>query len=125
MGRHPDIRLLTASAGKTGVEMARAETPDLILMDINLPDINGFAALIALRADPAMARIPVIALSANAMSASIDAGIKAGFSRYLTKPINVSEFMVAVDGALRRADDMAPDGGPAVASDALAIPLAV
>ncbi len=69
-------------------------------MDINLPGINGFEALKILRSDPATAHIPVVAVSANAMPIDIERGLKAGFFRYLTKPITVNEFMEALDVAL-------------------------
>jgi CheY-like chemotaxis protein len=69
-------------------------------MDINLPDINGFEALSILRSDPATAQIPAIAISANAMPPDIERGLKAGFFRYITKPIKVNEFMEALDVAL-------------------------
>ena len=74
--------------------------PDVILMDINLPGISGIEALKILRADPATAHIPVIALSANAVPRDIEKGLEAGFFRYLTKPIRVNEFMDALDVAL-------------------------
>ena len=105
IARHPDIRLLTAVNGSSGIEMARASQPDVILMDINLPGINGFEALKILREDPATAHIPVIALSANAMPRDIERGLEAGFFRYITKPIKVNEFMEALDVALELAKD--------------------
>ena len=100
IARHPDIRLLTAVNGNSGIELARASQPEVILMDINLPGISGFEALKILRADPATAHIPVVALSANAMPRDIEKGLKAGFFRYLTKPIKVNEFMETLDVAL-------------------------
>jgi PAS domain S-box-containing protein len=100
IARHPDIHLLTAVNGNLGIEIARNKQPDAILMDINLPDINGFEALKILRSDLATAHIPVIAISANAMSLDIERGMKAGFFRYITKPIKVNEFMEALDVAL-------------------------
>ena len=100
IARHPNIRLLTAVNGNSGIEIARASQPDVILMDINLPDISGFKALKILRSDPTTAHIPVIALSANAMPLNIESGLEAGFFRYLTKPIKVNEFMDALDVAL-------------------------
>jgi PAS domain S-box-containing protein len=100
IARTPDIRLLTAVNGNGGIEIARASLPDVILTDINLPDINGYDALKILRSDPATAHIPVIAISANAMQLDIERGLKAGFFRYITKPIKVSEFMEAMDVAL-------------------------
>ena len=99
--RHQDIRLLTAINGKTGVEIAREARPDVILLDINLPDISGFEVLNFLLEDPHLMQIPVIALSANAMPLDIKRGIKAGFFRYLTKPILVNEFMDALNKALK------------------------
>ncbi len=104
IARRPDIRLLSAADGNRGVEMAHAFRPDIILMDINLPGISGVQALKLLRADPATAHIPVIALSANAIPRDIKKGLDAGFFRYLTKPIKVKEFMDTLDVALKFAD---------------------
>jgi PAS domain S-box-containing protein len=101
IARRPDIRLLSARDGNRGVEIARAARPDVILMDINLPGITGIAALRILAGDPATARIPVIALSANAIPRDIQEGLDAGFFRYLTKPIKVTEFMETLDVALK------------------------
>ena len=100
IARHPDIHLLTAVNGNSGIEIARVSQPDVILMDINLPGINGFEALKILRADPVTAHIPVIAVSANAMPLDVERGLKAGFFRYITKPIKVNEFMEALDVTL-------------------------
>jgi len=102
IARHPDIHLLTAVSGKSGIEIARLSRPDVILMDVNLADISGYKALQILRSDPATARIPVIALSANAMPLNIESGLQAGFFLYLTKPIKISEFIDALDVAWRR-----------------------
>ena len=99
--RRPDIRLLTAVDGDSGIEIARLSLPDVILMDINLPGISGIEALNILRKDPATAHIPVVALSANAMLNDIEKGLEAGFFLYLTKPIKVNEFMSALDDALK------------------------
>ncbi len=104
IARRPDMRLLTAVNGRRGVELARTRQPKVILMDINLPDISGFDALKILHDDPATAHIPIVALSANAMPRDIDKGMKAGFFRYLTKPIKVNEFMDALDEALALAE---------------------
>ncbi len=98
--RRPEVRLMTARDGRTGVELARSGQPEVILMDINLPGISGITALRILRADVATAHIPVIALSANAMPHDIEKGMQAGFFRYLTKPIKVAEFMETIDLAL-------------------------
>jgi signal transduction histidine kinase/CheY-like chemotaxis protein len=101
IARRPDIRLLSARDGIRGLEIARASRPDVILMDINLPGISGIQALRILANDPATAHIPVIALSANVMPRDIEKGVEAGFFRYLTKPIKVSEFMDTLDVALK------------------------
>jgi PAS domain S-box-containing protein len=101
IARHPDIRLLTAVNGNRGIEIARVSQPEVILMDINLPDISGYEALKILRSDPATTHIPIIAISANAMPPDIERSLKAGFFRYLTKPIKVFEFMEALDVALK------------------------
>ncbi len=100
IARRPQLRLLSAADGTLGVEFARTHRPDVILMDINLPGISGIEALRILRADPATAHIPIIALSANAVPRDIARGLEAGFFNYLTKPIKVAEFMQALDLAL-------------------------
>jgi PAS domain S-box-containing protein len=107
IARHSDISLLTAVNGNSGIEIARVSQPDVVLMDINLPGINGFEALKILRSDPATAHIPVIAISANAMPRDIERGLKAGFFRYITKPIKLNELMDALDAALEFAEKTA------------------
>ncbi len=97
---HPHIRMLSARDGLLGIALARAQLPDVILMDINLPGISGIQALEILRKDPVTAHIPVLAISANAMQSDIQKGLEAGFFRYITKPIKVNEFMEALDLAL-------------------------
>jgi PAS domain S-box-containing protein len=104
IARRADLRLLSARDGNRGIEIARASRPDLILMDINLPGINGIRALKILAEDPITAHIPVIALSANAIPRDIEKGLEAGFFRYLTKPIRVDEFMKTLDIALEYAE---------------------
>jgi signal transduction histidine kinase/AmiR/NasT family two-component response regulator len=103
IARRPDIRLLSATDGIRGVEIARTCLPDVILMDINLPGISGIEALEILAADHATAHIPVVALSANAMPRDIEMGLEAGFYRYVTKPIKVDEFMDTLDEAFKLA----------------------
>jgi CheY-like chemotaxis protein len=100
IGRRSDLRLLSARDGHSGIQIAREAQPDVILMDINLPGICGITALQLLRTDPATANIPVVALSANALPRDIRRGLDAGFFRYLTKPIKVTEFMDTLDIAL-------------------------
>ena len=101
MAEHPHVRMLSARDGNLGIALARAHLPDVILMDINLPGMSGIEALAILREDPKTAHIPVIALSANAMLRDIEKGLEVGFFRYLTKPIKVKEFMLALNDALK------------------------
>ena len=97
---HPHITMLSARDGNQGIALARAHLPDVILMDINLPGMNGFQALKLLREDQKTKHIPVIAISANAMPRDVEKGIEAGFFRYLTKPIKINKFMYALGDAL-------------------------
>jgi CheY-like chemotaxis protein len=100
LASHTDISLLCELNATAGIEKARSVLPDVILMDINMPVINGFEALKILRADVTTAHIPVIAFSANAMPRDIKKGLEAGFFRYITKPIKVNEFIAALDETL-------------------------
>lgn len=108
IARRVDVHLWTAKDGYQGIALAREFLPDVILMDINLPGISGIKALKILAEDPATAKIPVIALSANAMPRDIAKGMEAGFFRYLTKPIKVNEFMDTLDIALKFAKKNRP-----------------
>jgi CheY-like chemotaxis protein len=114
VARRPGIRLRTAPTGESGVEIARESRPDVILMDINLPGINGYEALKLLRSDAGTAHIPVVAVSANAMPRDVQRGLKAGFLRYITKPIKVDEFVETLEEALDLAgrSSPGPDGAP-------------
>ncbi len=85
----------------TGIALARAHLPDIILMDINLPGINGYKVLEILQEDPSTAHIPVIALSASSSSGNNGKGLKAGFFRYITKPIKRNELLDALADALK------------------------
>ncbi|WP_075796416.1 ATP-binding protein [Massilia putida] len=96
----PDLRLVSAPDGHFGLSLARSQKPDMILMDLNLPGLSGFEVLAQLRREPETARIPVIAVSANAMRADIERALAAGFVRYLTKPIDIGQFNEAIDGVL-------------------------
>jgi len=98
---HPYLSMLSAHDGYQGLSLARSQRPDVILMDINLPGISGIQTMNILRNDPTTMHIPVIALSANAMLRDIEKGLEAGFFCYLTKPIKITEFMNALDDALK------------------------
>jgi PAS domain S-box-containing protein len=98
-----DLKFLSAADGDQGIELARSQLPDVILMDINLPGISGLEVLRILREDRSTRNIPVLALSASAMPQDIENGLAAGFLRYLTKPIKVKDLMQALDLALELA----------------------
>jgi two-component system cell cycle response regulator DivK len=93
---------LEAGTGEDGIRLAAEHTPDLILMDIQLPGISGIDALKALRADPATAAIPAIAVTASVMPQDRNQITEAGFDGYLGKPLNLKEFLEAVKAILER-----------------------
>lgn len=95
-----DVVLIEAEDARGGLEAAVAERPDIIVLDINLPDRNGFVLLQEFRANPALMEVPVIALSANAMPDQIKRGRQAGFFHYLSKPIDVADFIGVIAAAL-------------------------
>ncbi len=87
---------LEAETGEEGVRLARERTPDLVLMDIQLPGINGIEAFKQLRADPKTARIPVVALTASVTPTDRSQITAAGFDAFVGKPINLKEFLDTV-----------------------------
>ena len=93
-------RIAEAETGEDGVRLARELLPALILMDIQLPGISGIAALGQIRADEATRAIPVIAVTASAMTTDRSKILAAGFDGYQSKPINVKAFVAAVQHAL-------------------------
>ena len=97
---YPEIKLLAATHAKMGIDMAIALKPDLILMDINLPGIDGIEALRRLRNFEETHDTPVIAVSANAMKRDIDTAMSAGFKSYITKPININNFRKVIESEL-------------------------
>lgn len=96
LSKRPDIELLAAKNAEEGLMLAGREHPDLILLDLNLPDMDGFDLLRCLRNDPATRNTPVIAVTANAMKRDIERGKTAGFQDYLIKPINVQDFLSSI-----------------------------
>ncbi len=97
----PQVRLLTAEDAVAGLQQALRETPALVLLDIQLPGMDGYEMLARLRAAPATAAIPVVAVSANAMPADIEAAHAAGFADYLTKPLDLQRLHEVVRHYLR------------------------
>ena len=93
----PGVRIATAANGRQGVAMARSLRPDVILVDMQLPDFDGFEVLRRLRADSRTAGLTCIALSANAMPEDIERGLAGGFDDYWTKPIKFKPFLDALE----------------------------
>ena len=95
--RHSSIQLITNARGKQAVKLAITHKPDLILLDLNLPDIHGTEVLSLLQAEEKTRAIPVVVISADAIPKSIEKLLKAGAKNYLTKPIDVLELMKIID----------------------------
>lgn len=91
---------LEAVTGEDGVRVAVERKPDLVLMDIQLPGINGIEALRRVRADPECARIPIVAFTASVMSSDRSQITEAGFDGFIGKPINLKEFLETVKRVL-------------------------
>ena len=96
LSRYPDIHLITTHTAELGLELARARRPQLMILDLNLPGMNGFELCAQLRLFDETRNIPRMALSANALPKDIERGLAAGFGRYLAKPLQVEEFVRAV-----------------------------
>jgi PAS domain S-box-containing protein len=104
VARVPNLSMISSNTAEHGLEIAAKAVPDIIMMDINLPGMNGFEALVELRKNTTTSHIPIIAVSANAMPDDIEKGRQLGFERYLTKPIVVQDVLDAIQEAVQ------PDG---------------
>jgi CheY-like chemotaxis protein len=105
----PNARLLSVASGRAGLECAIRDLPDIILLDLHLPDLQGDQVLNELKADPATAAIPVIVLSADASRGVIHRLLAGGAFAYLTKPIELAELGELLDTfAAVRAQDQPP-----------------
>ena len=93
---------IEAGSAEDGIRLAGERNPDLILMDIQLPGMNGIEALKVLRADPALVAIPVIAVTASVMQQDRNLITQAGFDGYIGKPLNLKEFLEAVRATLEK-----------------------
>jgi two-component system cell cycle response regulator DivK len=96
------FEVLVAENGEVGCTMARAELPDLILMDLDLPIVDGWEATRRLKVDPATAKIPIIALTAHAMSGSREKALSVGCDDFDTKPVDFDRLMVKINGLLAK-----------------------
>ena len=97
----PGIRLIPAGEGGLGIDLARQHRPDVVFLDLNLPDLSGGDVLARLRADPATAGLYVVILSADAAGAQVRRMLDAGADDYLTKPFEVNAFLAVIDRALQ------------------------
>jgi CheY-like chemotaxis protein len=96
----PGVRMRSAMLGRLGLELAREHRPDLIALDLHLPDISGEVVLTELRADPRTADIPVIILSADATRRQVERLLAMGAKDYLTKPLDIAHLLSVVDGLI-------------------------
>ncbi|MFO7892832.1 MAG: ATP-binding protein [Longimicrobiales bacterium] len=98
--RRPNVELLTAMDGQEGLDKARDENPNLVLLDLHLPDIHGSEVLRRIQDDPATEQTPVVIISADVTSSQVQELLNAGATAYLTKPLDVQEFLRVVDEVL-------------------------
>jgi CheY-like chemotaxis protein len=106
--QRPQVQLQTALLGREGLAAMAAEPPDLLLLDMQLPDISGMDVLRAMKADPLLAAVPVLVVSADATDEQVQTALAAGARHYVTKPVDLAPFLVLVDSIL---DDAAPQTG--------------
>ncbi len=104
LAQRPQVEMRVSVTGLDGLAAIRARRPDLILLDMHLPDISGMELLRHLRADPLTGDIPIVVVSADALAQQIDAAFEAGCTHYLTKPVNVAELLAVVDDLLEQMD---------------------
>ncbi len=97
LAERPGTALLTTMQGKVGLDLARQHSPDLILLDLHLPDLPGWDVLSQLKANATTRDIPVVVISADATKRQINRLMAAGAARYLTKPLDVTKFFRVLD----------------------------
>src|SRR5205085_510462 len=110
LAERPALELMTAMQGRVGLELARQHAPDLILLDLHLPDLPGWQVLAQLKADHLTREIPVVVISADATAPQIKRLLSSGAHAYLTKPFDIPQFFGVIDRAL----------GPSTAKEAAA-----
>ena len=98
------FEVLLAENGQSGVELAASEQPDVVLMDMSLPVMDGWEAARRIKSDPATAKIPVIALTAHAMASDRDRAIASGCDDYDSKPVDMARLLGKIEQLLGRAD---------------------
>jgi CheY-like chemotaxis protein len=100
LAERPAFELMTAMQGRVGLDLARQHSPDLILLDLHLPDMPGWQVLAQLKSDHLTREIPVVVISADATAPQIKRLLSAGARAYLTKPLDIPEFFRVIDEAL-------------------------
>lgn len=105
LARREHIEVLSAANAEAGLGMARKARPDAVLVDIHLPDMDGFEVLRRLRSFDETRETPVLAFSGDTLPHDVQRGLDAGFFRYLTKPTDIATLLQAVDDAVSRATD--------------------
>jgi CheY-like chemotaxis protein len=100
--QRPAIKLISAQLGQLGIDLASEHLPDVILLDLHLPDMNGDQVLTSLRSDPRTAAIPIVMLSANAIGGDMERLKQLGAVAYVTKPLDVRHFLSVLDDVLAR-----------------------
>jgi len=105
------FEVVLAHDGRQGVDMVRAERPDVVLLDMNLPVMDGWTAARTLRADPETARVPIIALTAHAMAGDKAKALEAGCDDYHPKPVDFSRLLSQIEEVLLGAEDKAAEAG--------------
>ncbi len=109
MGMREHVHLISAHTPELGIELALAHRPDLILLDINMPGMDGYQVLKVFQASAELRHIPVVAITANAMPRDIERGKVAGFTDYLTKPLDIGHFLQVADALLDAATTLPPE----------------
>jgi len=102
IGKYSSYHLISAPDGRIGIDLAISQNPDLILLDINLPNEDGYTIFSRMKTIEALKNIPVIAVTANAMKSDIDKGIQAGFVDYITKPIDFEKLLSVIDKTIKQ-----------------------
>jgi PAS domain S-box-containing protein len=108
LGHRPRVKPIIAMQGQLGIDLALQHRPDLVLLDLNLPDMEGEEVLGRLRAEPATRGVPIVVVSADATNRQIERLLASGASEYLTKPLDVVKFLATVDTFLGASDETPP-----------------
>jgi two-component system, cell cycle response regulator DivK len=102
---HAGFEVVVALDGKSGIDMARREAPDVILLDIQMPDMDGYEVAAVIKSDPVLSRIPIIGVSSFAMPGDRDKAMRSGFAGYIEKPVDPEMFAQSVTSFLKSAEN--------------------